>query len=196
MRQAPDATALLAVDHRWLTTNPMDLAGALNALGRPAALCWLTRRTRSAPAMPYRAARRGEVCRDLSLIRTDHGGLGALIYGARHAAIGLVPPTAILSPRTRLAGAGWTTGQHACSCATLWTGLPARQLPAGRRRGSACSATSAAVGASAWTASLTLVTMPRPLPQPCYLVTGCRRSPAGPAGGPAPAVQRDVPEGA
>jgi hypothetical protein len=37
-------------------------------------------------------------------MRTDHGGLGALVYGARHAAIGLVPPYRHFIPPDKAGG--------------------------------------------------------------------------------------------
>jgi hypothetical protein len=87
----PDATAVFAIDHRWLTKSPMDLANALNGLGRTTALV-LAHPTD--PLSPNNAVQ-GLVAltrsvEALSILRTDHGGLGALVYGAQHAAVGLI----------------------------------------------------------------------------------------------------------
>jgi hypothetical protein len=90
-RGCPEATVLFAVEYRWLTKSPMELADALSSLGRPAALVL------SHPGDPL--GQRGAVdglkaltsrVNDLSILRTDHGGIGALVYGAQHAAIGLM----------------------------------------------------------------------------------------------------------
>lgn len=77
---------------------------------------------------------------DLSILRTDHGGIGALVYGAKHAAIGLtgtyrhfVPPgksggakrndysarvfvPALLDWFTAMTIAGWTTTKVNLDC--------------------------------------------------------------------------------
>ena len=136
-----DATAVFAVDHRWLTKRPMELAAALVALGRPAALVLAHP---SDPLGPISAVH-GLIALtrnvdDLSILRTDHGGFGALAYGARHAAIGLigsyrhfVPPgrsgggkTNDRSPRVFVRSlmdwftgstiAGWTTASVNLNC--------------------------------------------------------------------------------
>src|SRR5487761_1969752 len=87
----PDATAVLAIDYRWLTKVPMDLARALDELDRPVALIL------AHPTDPLSVgnAVHGLIAvlksiDNVSILRTDHGGLGALVYGARHAAIGLI----------------------------------------------------------------------------------------------------------
>ncbi len=88
----PDATAVLAIDHHWLTNVPMDLASALAELGRRVALVL------AHPTDPLSVgnAVHGLVAvvrsvSDVSILRTDHGGLGAIVHGACHAAIGLIP---------------------------------------------------------------------------------------------------------
>jgi hypothetical protein len=130
----PQATAVFGIEYRWLTKGPMELADVLSSLGRPAALVL------SHPGDPL--GQRGAVdglktltqrVNDLSILRTDHGGIGALVYGAQHAAIGLtgtyrhfVPPgkfggtkqndctacvfvPALLDWFTAMTIAGWTT---------------------------------------------------------------------------------------
>jgi hypothetical protein len=88
----PDATGVVAIDHRWLTKAPMDLARAVADLDRPVALVL------AHPTDPLSVANavHGLVAvtknvANVSILRTDHGGLGAIVYGARHAAIGLIP---------------------------------------------------------------------------------------------------------
>ena len=136
-----DATAVFAVDHRWLTKRPMELAEALVRLGRPTALVLAHPTDPLGPS----SAVHGLIAltrsvEDLSILRTDHGGFGALAYGARHAAIGLigsyrhfVPPgrsgggkTNDRSPRifvrslmdwfTGSTIAGWTTASVNLTC--------------------------------------------------------------------------------
>lgn len=87
----PHATAVLAIDYRWLTKVPMDLVGALTGLDRPVALVL------AHPTDPLSVgnAVHGLLAvtrnvKNVSILRTDHGGLGAIVYGARHAAIGLI----------------------------------------------------------------------------------------------------------
>jgi hypothetical protein len=140
-RGRPEATAVFAIDYRWLTKAPMELADALSSLGRPAALVL------SHPGDPLgqRGAVDGlktltQMVNDLSVLRTDHGGIGALVYGARHAAIGLVgnyrhfvPPgkfggtkqndrtarvfvPALLDWFTAMTIAGWTTTKVSLIC--------------------------------------------------------------------------------
>lgn len=138
----PDATALFAIDHRWLTKAPMDLASALIDLGRPTALV-LAHPTD--PLSPTNAVQGlialTRTVDGLSILRTDHGGFGALVYGARHASIGMigsyrhfVPPGRTgggkrddPSPRvfvrplmdwfTALTIAAWTTAKVNLNCA-------------------------------------------------------------------------------
>lgn len=88
----PDATTVLAIDHRWITRVPMDLVQALVGLDCRAALVL------AHPADPLSVGNAvhglltvTKSIDDLSILRTDHGGLGAIVYGARHAAIGLIP---------------------------------------------------------------------------------------------------------
>ena len=87
----PDATAVFAVDHRWLTRSPLDLSSTLAGLDRPVALVLAN------PGDPLSKtnAVHGLIAvlrnvPNVSILRTDHGGLGAIVYGARHAALGLI----------------------------------------------------------------------------------------------------------
>lgn len=137
----PGSTAVFAIDHRWLTRSPIVLANALNEMRHPAALVLAHA---SDPLSP-KGAVQGLVALtrnvdNLSILRTDHGGLGAIVYGAKHAAIGLrgahrhlVPPGATggakigdRSPRlfvrdlmdwfTGITIAGWTTSRVNLRC--------------------------------------------------------------------------------
>lgn len=137
----PDATAVFAIDHRWLTKRPMDIVDALTALGHPSALV-LAHQTDplgSTNAVQGLIALTRTV-ENLSVLRTDHGGFGALVYGASHAAVGLigsyrhfVPPersgggkTDDRSPRvfvrplmdwfTGITIGGWTTAKMNLHC--------------------------------------------------------------------------------
>jgi hypothetical protein len=137
----PDATAVFAVDHRWLTRTPMELADALGALGHPAALVLAHPTDPLSPANAVQGLiALTRTVEDLSILRTDHGGFGALVYGACHAAVGLigsyrhfVPPgktgggkTDDASPRvfvgplmdwfTGLTIAGWATAKVNLRC--------------------------------------------------------------------------------
>jgi hypothetical protein len=85
-----DATVVLAIDYRWLTKMPMDLVAALVGLDRPAALVL----SHQNDPLSVGNAVHGLMAviknvDNLSILRTDHGGLGAIVYGAHHAAIGL-----------------------------------------------------------------------------------------------------------
>ena len=85
-------TALVAVDARWLSKCPLALAQALAANdggiavvlvepGDPLALNGAVGGLRTvATGVP-----------GLLLLRSDHGALGALAFGARHASLGLIP---------------------------------------------------------------------------------------------------------
>ncbi len=95
------ATVLIAVDHRWLTKKSGELVRILKSLDVPVALVL------GNPGDPLSAtgAINGLVAAarclpNLSLLRCDHGAIGALAFGAQHAAIGVrtthrhfVPPS-------------------------------------------------------------------------------------------------------
>ena len=130
-----EATALLALDYRWLTKAPMDLTDALNAIGRPAALVL------AHPTDPLGPGHAVEglitVTRNvanLSILRTDHGGFGALVYGASATLPSVcAEPTGISCPPSPAVGARPTTVQLGCSSVTSWTGSPRRRSPGGPR---------------------------------------------------------------
>lgn len=92
LAKAHDATALVALDARWLTKRERDLTDALASMDCPVALVL------AAKADPLATGRAVEglrwLCarvRNLSLLRSDHGAIGAVASGAVHAAIGLNP---------------------------------------------------------------------------------------------------------
>jgi hypothetical protein len=87
-----EATAVLAIDYRWFTKGTRELIEALRALDRPVALVL----AHPSDPLSVTGAVNGLIAvtsavDDLTILRTDHGGFGALVYGARHAAIGLIP---------------------------------------------------------------------------------------------------------
>jgi hypothetical protein len=87
----PGATAVLAVDYRWLTKAPMELARSLAELDCPVALVL----AHPTDPLSVGSAVHGllavtAIVGNVSILRTDHGGLGAIVFGARHAAIGLI----------------------------------------------------------------------------------------------------------
>jgi hypothetical protein len=91
MALGTNATAVLAVDHRWLTKSPMALVEAINSLDGPVALVLAHPTDPLGPANAVHgllAVARNTT--DLSILRTDHGGLGGIVHGAQHAAIGLI----------------------------------------------------------------------------------------------------------
>ncbi len=88
----PDATAVFAIDYRWITKVPLDLQEALTELNRPVALVL----AHPTDPLSVGSAVHGLLAviqgvDNVSILRTDHGGLGAIVYGARHAAVGLIP---------------------------------------------------------------------------------------------------------
>ena len=89
-----DATLLLAIDSRWLAKRNVLLADELRAADQPVALVL------AHPADPL--ATGGAVLGlrwiaqrtpRLSVLRCDHGALGAIAFGAKHASIGLSTST-------------------------------------------------------------------------------------------------------
>lgn len=90
MATAFGATAVVAVDARWLQKRKTDLATALKSLGCPVAL------VPAAKGDPFAldgaiAGFRWVASRvnDISVLRTDHAGIGAVAFGAAYAAVGL-----------------------------------------------------------------------------------------------------------
>jgi hypothetical protein len=87
----PDTTAILAIDYRWLTRMPTAVVDAIDDLNGRVALVLAHREdplsaTGAVDGLRAIAASKREV----TILRTDHGGLGGLVFGAQHAAIGLL----------------------------------------------------------------------------------------------------------
>lgn len=87
-----EAVPLLAVDARWLGRDAVGLADALKAGGGPVALVLVEggdplALSGAVQGLRYVAA----TVPGLMILRSDHGALGAVAFGARHAALGLRP---------------------------------------------------------------------------------------------------------
>ena len=104
LAQNQGATCVLCIDHRWLTRieGHMDMRWTLEGAGVPVALVLgnvgdpLAR-----PGAVDGMVALTRVIDDLSILRCDHGAIGALAFSAAHGSIGLlathrhgVPPTA------------------------------------------------------------------------------------------------------
>lgn len=82
--------ALIAVDARWLSKRYKELTDGLASMGCPLAVVPASARDplasgRAVEGLRWLSAR----VHDLALLRSDHGAIGAVASGARHAAIGL-----------------------------------------------------------------------------------------------------------
>ena len=105
---ANDATALLAVDHRWLTKGSGQAIDVFTTHGAPVALVLVN----SNDPLSVGGAIGGLLAilrnhRNVSLLRCDHGAIGALAFGATHGSIGLGTGTRHLyPPRSRGFGSG------------------------------------------------------------------------------------------
>ena len=102
-----DATALLALDRRWLTKRHVEVSRVLKKTDVPVALVLSDR------GDPLAAG--GAVDGLLTIIRStphvtllrcDHGAVGALAFGARHGSIGLTPADRHLYPPGTGGGGG------------------------------------------------------------------------------------------
>ena len=89
-----DATMLLAIDVRWIAKQTDLVVDTLQSANRPVALVLAHRADPlaigGAVAGLRRAASRVE---GLTVLRSDHGAIGALAFGADHASIGLTTTT-------------------------------------------------------------------------------------------------------
>jgi hypothetical protein len=90
LAQRWESTAVLAVDARWVANDPGKIAAASQSDSVPVAIVLVD------PGDPF--ARNGAVdgirvlsgaISDLTFLRSDHSALGAIAFGAKHAAIGL-----------------------------------------------------------------------------------------------------------
>jgi hypothetical protein len=90
---------LLAVDSRWLSKRSAVLVDLLGAAGCDTALVLAHRSdplSSTDAVMGLRAVARS--VRDLTILRSDHGAVGGLAYGAVHASIGLTSGTRHFAP--------------------------------------------------------------------------------------------------
>jgi hypothetical protein len=86
------ATPLVAVDARWVARDPGILADVLTNGADQVALILVAGRDPLALSGAVHGLRfLATVVNDLMLLRSDHGALGALAFGATHASIGLIP---------------------------------------------------------------------------------------------------------
>jgi hypothetical protein len=86
-----EATPLLGVDARWLAREPVALVDALSACQPGLALVLVEPGDPLALAGAVQGLRvLSESIANLFLLRSDHGSLGALAFGARHASLGLI----------------------------------------------------------------------------------------------------------
>ena len=96
-----DAALLLALDVRWIARKTSELIEVLKTARRPIAIIMMHRgdplSTAGAVAGLRRLASRVD---GLSILRSDHGAIGALAFGASHAAIGLRTSTRHFAPRS------------------------------------------------------------------------------------------------
>lgn len=94
------SSLLLALDARCLAKQTDVLIEELRAVGRPAALVLAGRGDPLSLSGAVSGLQRlASHVDDLSLLRTDHGGIGALSFGAKHASVGLTTTTRHYAPK-------------------------------------------------------------------------------------------------
>ena len=89
-----DATVMLALDYRWLTKGHEIVAKVLRELRQPAAIALGS----TGDPLAANGAVNGLISivrqvPNLTILRADHGAIGATAFGASHASIGLKPAT-------------------------------------------------------------------------------------------------------
>lgn len=90
---------LLALDARWIARKTKELIAALTTARRPIAIVMMHRGDPLSIAGAVAGLRRlASRVKDLSILRCDHGAIGALAFGASHAAIGLTTTTRHYAP--------------------------------------------------------------------------------------------------
>lgn len=90
---------LLALDVRWIARKTSELIEMLQAAARPVAIVMMHRGDPLSIAGAVAGLRRlASRVNDLSILRCDHGAIGALAFGASHAAIGLTTTTRHYAP--------------------------------------------------------------------------------------------------
>lgn len=93
------ASLLLALDARWIANKTDELVEVLSSTQRPIAIVMMHRGDPLSIAGAVAGLRRlASRVKDLSILRSDHGAIGALAFGASHAAIGLTTTTRHYAP--------------------------------------------------------------------------------------------------
>lgn len=93
------AGLLLALDVRWIARKADELIEVLKAAQRPIAIVMVHRGDPLSIAGAVAGLRRlASRVKGLSILRSDHGAIGALAFGASHAAIGLTTTTRHYAP--------------------------------------------------------------------------------------------------
>lgn len=105
MVSAPGSTLVFAIDYRWLTKGLRELTAALRDVDRPVALVL----SHSNDPLGVSDAVDALVAvvqsvPDLSILRCDHGAIGAVAFGAGHGSMGLVPTYRHFVPPTSSGG--------------------------------------------------------------------------------------------
>ena len=94
-----DATPLLAMDARWIARKPEVVINALKSADQPVALVLAHRGDPLSEPRAVQGLRRVvQQVKRVSLLRSDHGAIGALAFGADHAAVGLTASTRHYAP--------------------------------------------------------------------------------------------------
>ena len=107
-----DATQLFAIDVRWIARKPEVVIDALMSANQPVALVLVHRGDPLSEPRAIQGLRRvvKQVNR-MFLLRSDHGAIGALAFGAEHASVGLTTSTRHYAPPAK--GARRRPGQSA-----------------------------------------------------------------------------------
>ena len=106
------ATMLFAIDVRWIARKTEVVIDALMSANQPVALVLAHRDDPLSERRAVQGLRRVvQRVNRVSLLRSDHGAVGALAFGARHASVGLTTSTRHYAPPA--AGAWRRPGQSA-----------------------------------------------------------------------------------
>ena len=96
------ATPLFAIDVRWIARRPEVVIDALMSANQPVALVLLHRDDPLSDPRAIQGLRRVvQKVNRTSLLRSDHGAIGALAFGAEHASVGLATSTRHYTPPAR-----------------------------------------------------------------------------------------------
>ena len=94
-----DATMLFAIDVRWVARRTDLVVETLRSADQPAALVLIHRGDPLSERGAVQGLRRVvQRVRGVSLLRGDHGAIGALAFGAEHASVGLTTSTRHYAP--------------------------------------------------------------------------------------------------